>query len=562
MELSQYLRLFRKWAWLIAVAAFVGGGLAYIDAVRRPTTYRAETTISIGGYIDQPNPTQYQIWTGRDLATTYAQLVRTFSILQSTIDELGLAISPDSLFSAVSTQIIDGTSLLIIGTTYEDPVVAADIANTIAEQIILQSPSNLTADQRAQIDFANSQIDDLNAQLQEARDHIELLDAQLGSGPEPGMVATLTAQRSALIDQVNDAAATIATFSSNVTALQQRTNVIDIVEPARIPILPVGGSPIRAALIGAVLGAALAVGLVLLIEYLDDKVRTAEQTAEVLQLPVLAAIQEYGSKDHPYSDMLVPTDTWSPAAEGYRVLRTNLLFTTASSYAGPVYVVTSAGPEEGKTVVVANLAASMAQAGMNILLVDADLRRPRIHEIFGLPNQFGLTNLLFADPSGKGLATGSDVEESIIRNALRTSVQQTAIPRLRVITSGFIPSNPAEILGSALMRRWTEVFLTSFKVDAVLFDTAPALIAADTAVLVKALDANVLFVLNAGQTRIAAARRIREQFDLLDVKVRGVVLNRVNPREEHYRYGHGYEYYYSATPQPNGRVPGVPEGVH
>src|SRR5262249_42437123 len=143
----------------------------------------------------------------------------------------------------------------------------------------------------------------------------------------------------------------------------------------------------------------------------------------------------------------------------------NLLFTTQSRKG--VYVVTSPSPEEGKSVTTANLAVTMAQAGLQVLLIDADLRRPRIHEIFNLENKVGLTSLLFADPSKE---VNQDNGLPQMPSNLKHCLQETGIPKLRVITSGFIPSNPTEILGSVLMQRWIDTFRDSSNIDIVLID--------------------------------------------------------------------------------------------
>jgi non-specific protein-tyrosine kinase len=550
MELAQYLRLFRKWAWLFAVAAFVGGGISYVNASQRPAVYEASTTVSIGRFLQEANPTSQDIWTGIDLATTYAQLIRTFSILEATVNELNLSISPDELEGLISTRVLDGTSLLVISVRHTDPTLTADIANTLAEQLVLQSPTNLTSAQQAQIVFAEQQIEDLNAQLQDSRNRIALIDQQLAAGVTEAQAAALTTQRDSLISQINDAAATVADFAYTITTLQSRTNAVDIVEEARIPTGSTGTSPLNAALLGAMLGVALVGGVVLLIEYLDDKIRTSEQAAQVLKLPILGVVSKFGGKNTPYPDMLIAAKGGTPEAEGFRGLRTNLLFSALESDTGKtVLMVTSAGPAEGKSVTAANLAVVIAQAGLQVLLIDSDLRRPRIHEIFSLPNEFGLTNLLFADPNSVDLGDSKDVDDSTIVNGLMLSVQPTGIPRLRVITSGFIPANPAEILGSGLMKRWVNAFLETSNVDVVLFDSPPALIAADASVLARNVDANVVLVLDAGMTRRAAAIRMKEQFEQLNVRIKGVVLNRVNPREEHYGYGYGYGYGYYYAPQ-------------
>jgi capsular exopolysaccharide synthesis family protein len=240
----------------------------------------------------------------------------------------------------------------------------------------------------------------------------------------------------------------------------------------------------------------------------------------------------------------------SPISEGYRTLRTNLLYSSENG-TRQSYVITSPGPEEGKSVTVANLAVVMAAAGLRVLLVDADLRRPKIQEIFDLNNELGLTTLLFADPAKVAEETPGR-GDAMLAAKLRQCIQTTSVPRLRVITSGFTPSNPAEILGSALMKRWFDLFQSSADIDVILFDTPPALVVADSAILAATINAPVLLVLQAGRTRRAAAVRAKEQFATLGAKLIGISLNQINPAEQGYGYGYGYGgssyyYYYSSS---------------
>jgi capsular exopolysaccharide synthesis family protein len=546
LELFQYVRLLRKWAWLIVLAAFVGGGIAFVVASQRPPVYQAQTTIAIGGFIEQPNPDSTEIRTGIDLALTYAQLVRTFDVLQATIDQLALDRSPDSLRSRISTSIIAGTSLLVISVNFDDPVLAADIANTLADQLIAQSPTNLTPQQEEQIAFTNQQINDTNAQVQELRVQLEVIGAQLAVVTDADEIARLTTQRNATIDQINQAQATIADFSNTIVSLQQRTNALDIVERARIPDVTSGPSLLSTTLIGVVIGALLALGGVLLYEYLDDAISSTDEAARVMALPVLGAIMRFGKRNDKYAQRLIVNyPSMSPIVEGYRGVRTNLLYTTGNGGRG-VFVFTSANPQEGKTVTISNLAVTMAQAGLNVVLIDADLRRPKVHEMFSLDNKIGLTTLLFSDPSQvpQHDSTGDELPQ-----ALQQVMQATEVPRLRVITSGFIPSNPTEILGSALMKRWIDVMRSASSIDVVLIDTPPSLAVADSPVLATTIDADVVIVIDSGSTRRAAGAKAKEQFTALGVEPKGIVVNRVNPRDEYYGYGYGYGYYYAAVPE-------------
>lgn len=541
MELIQYIRLFRKWFWLILLATFVAGSISFIVSSGRPPVYEASTTIAIGQFIQSPNPNSSDITVGINLAQTYAKLVTTYDVLQGTIDELNLPLDVTQLERLIRTQILTGTSLMVVTVTYTDPVLVADIANGLAKQLVLHSPTNLTQEQQAQIDFANAQIVDLNQQLTTTRNQLKLIDDQIASTTNLDNLASLQDQRNSLITQINQASATIAQFSSTITTLQERTNSLDVVEQARVPTTSSGASVVTTTLLGAIVGATLAIGLALLIEYLDDTVRTSDIATQILALPILGGIIRFGKKNDEYAKRLVTAQaSASPVAEGYRTIRTNLMFNVDTTTKG-IYAITSPNPEEGKSITAANLAITMAQAGLQVLLIDCDLRRPKQHEIFGLKNDIGLTTLLSANPQELR------DEKSNLQKLLYKCIQTTKLAKLWVITSGFIPQNPTELLGSSAFQMWIKMFRNFPEIDIVIFDTPPCLIAADSTVLAATAKAEVVMVLDASRTRRGAAVKAKQQFSNLGLTIRGVVLNRINLREESYDYGYNYNsaYYYT-----------------
>ncbi|MHB8077042.1 CpsD/CapB family tyrosine-protein kinase [Desulfosporosinus fructosivorans] len=210
--------------------------------------------------------------------------------------------------------------------------------------------------------------------------------------------------------------------------------------------------------------------------------------------------------------------TKSPISEAYRVLRTNVQFTSVDSETQKV-VVTSSGPREGKSHTVANLAVSMAQSGKSVLIIDADLRNPTQHKLFGLDNGDGLSVFLVQDQD------------------YRKYIYETTVPGVMVLPAGPVPPNPAELVGSKRMKRLIEEVSKQF--DMVLIDTPPIIAVTDAAILAQEVD-GVILVLASGEVNKSYAQKAKEQLDKLGVKILGAVLNKVDMNTNEYYYYYSY----------------------
>jgi polysaccharide biosynthesis transport protein len=559
MELVQYIRLVRRWLWLLILAGFIGGSISFISRVSQAQQYQAQTLIQIGGFIQAQNPNQAEISTGIALTETYAQLVRTQNVLNSTVDALDAPLDSDELDNLLTTRILPDTALLQLSIIYTDPILSADLANELATQLILASPTNLTTEQIAQVDLLTEQIQSLTLEITDLRGSVSSLDLELiDNNTTDVRREELGAERLTLMDQINQASSNIAQFTNTVASLQERTNSVEIVEDARIPDSSLGRNTISSTILGAITAGALAFGLVLLFEYLNDTFHSAEEVSQTLKTPMLGVISRYGKKKSPYAEKLLMNNLGSRVPDEFRILRTNILFSNENK--NTIYLMTSALPSEGKSLTISNLAVSMALSGLRVLLIDSDLRRPRLHEIFGLTNSHGLTSLLTIVPSVSSMTNREDDlgetraiqaqseriqggrQQVFSPDTWRQVVQPTSVGNLKVITAGHSVENPTELLGSALMKRWMSIINNGINFDVILIDTPPSLGFPDAAVLSASLEAKVLLVIEASQTRQESAIRMMQRFEQVNADIIGVILNQANPREESY---YGYDYYYN-----------------
>ena len=286
-----------------------------------------------------------------------------------------------------------------------------------------------------------------------------------------------------------------------------------------MPGAPDGPRTVRTILLGIALGLIGAIGTALFVEYLDNTVRSAEDLELKTGVPVLGVIPAIAGSEQGV-ELTMLHEPRQPAAESYRALRTSIIL---SSDDGPpkCLLVTSTVPEEGKTATAVNLALGMAQSGYSTLLVDADLRKPRINSIFGLSNDEGLSTVLQGGSLPAPVSVG--------------------IPKLFVLVSGPPPPNPSELLGSkgmdALLAQLREQY------DVIVVDSPPFLTVADSLVLARKTDALVLVTRAERSTYDAIARGIKA---LADISVRplGVVLNGYDDKRGGAYYYH--QYYYQA----------------
>lgn len=306
---------------------------------------------------------------------------------------------------------------------------------------------------------------------------------------------------------------------TGVTGMLQVSNVrvLDRARPAGRPLRP---KPVRNTALAVFLGLLAGVGLAFLAEKMDTSIVSQEQVEEVLGLSFLGIIPRIPqTKDGALAELVVHHLPKSATAECLRAVRTNLLFMSPEKPLRTI-LVTSSGPQEGKTTTAASLAITMSGSGNKVLLVDGDMRRPRVHRIFGLPNTVGLSALILGEV---GLAD---------------AVRPSGIPQLDVLPCGPIPPNPAELLHTAAFRRILEEVGTRY--DRVIIDSPPVGVVAD-AVVVSTLVDGALVVLKAGATsRDLAAQGVKQLRDV-NARVFGAVLNNLDLDDQ--RYGQ-YSYYY------------------
>jgi succinoglycan biosynthesis transport protein ExoP len=333
----------------------------------------------------------------------------------------------------------------------------------------------------------------------------------------------------------------------NDVVLAGKPNNISIVDYALTPDSPVGPNRTRTVIVAFFLSIGLGLGVALFLEYLDDTVHSTQEVERTLHLPALAVIPSVNGATRrrvlpgtsalqkhtngngtSNAELLMNVDGRSPLAEAYRHLRTSVLLSTAGR-APKSLLVTSSLPGEGKTTTAVNTAISLAQTGASVVIIDADMRRPRLQSIFDMRGHEGLSSILSSDVSEQEMLAMVTTDET---------------SGLGILTSGPIPPNPAELLGSEQMRRLLAALQTKYA--HVVIDSPPVSSFTD-GVLISTMVDGVLLVVHGGRSSRHIVRRSKQLLNDVGAKIFGVVLNNVNLQSHDYYY---YQNYYSQKYEP------------
>ena len=584
VELKHYLQITGRWAWLLILGVVLGTAVGYDYAQRQAPVYQASTRAMVmRAPLEQSSDLAYYsdmqlVQTYVQLLTTQPVLDGAAERLGYKVsrDQIKVKQNQDTQIIELSVEDEDPRHTADIANVL--------LAVLIEQNNSLQAGRYLSTEEslKVQIDQVESQISNIQsdvnqistqsfkdqlseteAQIQPLQDEVSALQQEIAA-LQPGKTQvqrTQIAEKQARIDQIKPLLDLYQQIYSNLVVLgkpvdvgsensshmsqlqstldlyqqlylnllsslesirlarlQNTPNIVQI-EAAAVPGKPIRPRPLMSAALGGMVGLMLAAGGIFLIEYLDDTLKTPEDVERALGVPVLGFVADMRVRRKKAEDIYILRQPRSPVAEAFRLLRTNLEY-AATDKPIRTLLVTSTGPSEGKTTIAVNLAATFSQSKRRVVMMDADLRRPKVHRMFGLANRKGLSNLF---ENGERIGNVSQVRKDL--------------PNLLLIPSGDPPPNPAELLGSTRMSQLLGQL--SGHVDMLIIDTPPSMVA-DAQILAARVD-GVLFVIEPGVTKANMAIAALESFKRSGARVVGVVMNRI-PKNRGYYYG-GYKYY-------------------
>jgi non-specific protein-tyrosine kinase len=517
MELRQYLSLTWKWLWLIALGVVVAAGMAYLISKSMTPIYRAYSLLLIN---EGPDPTvndYTSVLASQQLVQTYAERLTKVSVY----DEVMRRLNMEEWDVEVTVEPLRDTQLLVLNVEHPDPELAARIANTIPEVFAEQNEQL----QRARFVAAKERLTQQLTSLDSEMEIIKTKMAGLQGSDRLADQAELKKLQDTLSEYQTSYQFVLRNYQNIRLAETQAINNLLVDQPAVVPEKPVKPRTMLNTLLAAIVGAVLAVGIAFTVEYLDDTIKAPEDVRQALDTITLGAIARSEAAG---GRLITVSHPRSPISEAYRGLRTNIQFSSLDRPLKTV-LVTSANPAEGKSTTVANLAVVIAQAGLSVIVVDSDLRRPALHTLFGVANGRGLTNAV--------LQSEPDLADWLV---------PTSVENVRLLTSGPLPPNPSELLGSQRMRAL--VGQLTQQADLVLLDSPPVLAVTDATVLASEVD-GVVLVINAGETRRGAVQRAADTLNRVGASLLGAVLNKLPSHG-----GVGYYYDYYASTDESGRV--------
>ena len=517
------IAIFLRWLWLIVLSAVIFGCAAFFISRSMTPIYQASTLVLINEAQNNQAADYNAILTSERQAKMYAKMMTTRSVLEAVIERLNLKASVKDLQEAIVAQPVQDTQLIQIEVEDANPSLAALIANTLVAEFAERTQAEQTSRVAASKQNYEAQLARLDQQIQATYTQLNSLEEGSANQSERDRLdAALTEYRQLYASLLQNYEQLRMTEAQSISTIAQK-------ELAVPPVLPVRPRVLLNTILAIMAGLILALGIIALHEMIDDTLRSPDDVARYLGLPVLGLIARHGNNGKP----VTVHQPRSPVAETFRSLRTNLQF-ACLDHPLKTFLVTSPSTEVNQSNVAVNLAVVFAQNGDRVVLLDADLRRPKIHKLLNLPNRDGVSYLFRQLRESKGASL-----------EIGPCLKPTEVPGLAVITSGSLPPNPAELLGSKYMRS----ILSSLdeEADTIVIDSPPVLAVTDATVLAPRMD-GVILVVKPGVTKLAACKQAVEQMRRVGANMLGVVLNDVDPRRSYsfyYRYKNSFIAYNS-----------------
>lgn len=411
------------------------------------------------------------------------------------------------------TPVYEGTTTLIVGRAFENDGDRVRYDDILMYQKLVKTYGEL-AKSRLIVDKTISELN-YNIKYEDLQKNLKVIPR---SDTQILEIKVLNKDAEVAFHIAN----TLADIFVETVKEMMNTDDVKIMDRAVLQYKPVKPNIILNTLITAFSGLMLSLGLIFLLEYLDNTIKGEADVHRYLGIALLANIPCIDKMEA--NKTITLKDPKSPASEAYRVLRTSIKFASFQKNVKSM-VITSVGPKEGKSTIAVNLGITMAQSGSKVLILDGDLRNPSIHKFFCHSNDIGLTNVL--------------VENASYMDCL----VHTGVKNLDILLCGPIPPNPADLLGSAKMVSLITALRDSY--DYVIVDAAPVVVVTDAALLASICDGTILNICSE-KTIIEGAIKAREMLNNVNANILGAVLNKVKINNSKSLYGH-YLYYYGRT---------------
>ncbi|MGZ9234171.1 MAG: polysaccharide biosynthesis tyrosine autokinase [Anaerolineales bacterium] len=497
MILNDYLQPIIRWWRLIATVTILAVSASAISALFQPDIYVSRTTLVVGQTFLDPNPNSNQFIIGQQLAVIYADMALREPIQLATMQALGIDWLPE-----YQARVVPNTQMVEISVTDTNPQRAQIITHELASQLIQQSPTIGETQTGEQQDFIKQQLANLRSQIEETERAVAELQQSLAGLTSASQIANIERQIGEQTQKLDSLRTTYAAFLAN--SQEGAVNILTPVEPASLPTRPTGANKILMIILAGMVAASLGIGAAYLLEYLDKTIKTTADVERIFHLPVIGYISEISEDGNKASHIVQNPD--SVVAENFRMLQSNIDFFRVSNPIKTI-LITSPSQGNGKTTVASNLALSLSQAEDDVVLVDADLRRPAVHHALEMSEGPGIYDVI---------NNKTDLE-----SALRDWKSEQG---LKVVTAGTKQQNVTEVIGSKKLATILSDLAANHEL--VIID-APPLIIADSYNLASRAD-GVIIVMEPGQTSNDQAKAIKEQLNRAGAKIVGIVFNKVS----------------------------------